>query len=67
MEKGPEILACDPGVIKIHIRIMQMENQLWIRASLKNPLIERTRQFGYLTDCLVFMFMQTAGKISLEL
>jgi hypothetical protein len=45
MEKGPEILACDPGVIKIHIRIMQMENQLWIRACLKNPLIERTRQF----------------------
>ncbi len=37
--------ACDPGVIKIHIRIMQMENQLWIRACLKNPLIERTRQF----------------------
>ena len=32
MEKGPEILACDPGAIKIHIRIMQMENQLWIRA-----------------------------------
>ena len=34
-KKGPEILACDPGVIKIHIRIMQMENQLWIRACLK--------------------------------
>ncbi|MFR6580725.1 MAG: histidine phosphatase family protein [Ruminococcus sp.] len=44
-KKGREILACDPGVIKIHIRIMQMENQLWIRACLKNPLIERTRQF----------------------
>ena len=38
MEKGPEILACDPGVIKIHIRIMQMENQLWIRACLMNVI-----------------------------
>ena len=34
-KKGRKFLHVIRGVIKIHIRIMQMENQLWIRACLK--------------------------------